>query len=435
MSESQVVFFGAGKYAVEIFEAANKKYAPVAYGDNDPKKQGTRFMGLDVLSVGQIEARHPGCRYYLTVDVHPKLYVTESLLAAGIDRSRIINFGEYKRYKSCFYLEYALLYRSFKNPNVIHFCCSNWGKNQSPAIQQIGNAYDETMREFYATRDRIIEELNSPTGAQCPCMGCHSVKEDLWFGDRRVRYLDVSYSSFCNFKCSYCDPVNNTISDSCAQAEDAVAFLRFLKERFHIMPDTVIGLASGEISIHPLRDKILTEIQDNPCHIFTNASSYNKKIGELLSGGKSCLKPSIDAGTRETFAKIKGVDLFDRVCENLARYSLDGPVYPKYIVLPGVNDNERDVAGFIDLCGCLKIKAVAISRNWRCMDPFGHHTIDAVAYMLDELQRQGVMASLLDEAYSSAPGCQRRIEERLAELRSASQAPRPLHMPGGGGNA
>jgi hypothetical protein len=128
---------------------------------------------------------------------------------------------------------------------------------------------------------------------------------------------------------------------------------------------------------------------------------------------------SLDAGTRETFAKIKGLDLFDKVCDNLVRYSSKGPVRLKYIILPGLNDNEADIDGFVALCVRLKATAVDVTRELSDMAQFGGHTIGMIARMLDGLQVSGIKASAMDTAYAGAPDDVRRIEEKLAELRSA----------------
>jgi pyruvate-formate lyase-activating enzyme len=186
-----------------------------------------------------------------------------------------------------------------------------------------------------------------------------------------------------------------------------------MKERGIIDTDTTIQYSGGEISIHPLENEILAELQDHPCVILTNANIYSEKIGEILSKGRSRLYPSIDAGTHDTFAKIKGVDAFDKVRENLTRYAADGFVHLKYIILPGVNDNERDIDGFVRLCKTTKIAAVDITRECHSVAPFGDGTIGMIARMMRGLREVGVAAVLADYAYSSAPGDRVRVEERL----------------------
>jgi pyruvate-formate lyase-activating enzyme len=446
MSQAQVVFFGAGEYAQGTFEASAKKYAPVAYGDNDIKKHGTTFMGLPVMSLDQLEARYPGCRYYLTVNVHAKPYLMESLCASGVEPSRIINYEDFKRYTSCQWLEASLSLASNGGLLVLKFCCRSYGKNVSPRVNLDGKSCEEALLNLFTMRDRVIEELNQQAesdpqssvppyippellklsglpaeyGTKNPCLGCCNVKDGLWLSNRRIRFVGISHRAICNFRCSYCSSKAYipTIADSRADADAQLAFMRFLKKNGHIDADTRFDFGAGEILIHPRRDEILVELMDYDCWIYTNASAYSEKIGELLSRGKSRLCPSIDAGTRATFAKIKGVDVFDKVCENLARYSLDGFVHLKYIVMPGLNDNDADIAGFIDLCGRLKIKAVDISRAFDLV-PFGDYTIDAVARMMNELQGLGVKAALLEDVFSGTPE-DSRIKGRLTELKGMS---------------
>ena len=89
---------------------------------------------------------------------------------------------------------------------------------------------------------------------------------------------------------------------------------------------------------------------------------------------------SIDAGTRETFHKIKGVDGFERVCENLQEYHKAGCVTLKYIFLPGINDKKEDIDGFVDLCIELKCKIVVIEQN--IYDDVNDYTIEQIERLL-----------------------------------------------------
>jgi pyruvate-formate lyase-activating enzyme len=430
-SEAQVVFFGASNYAETVFGDLNKKYAPVAYGDNDPKKQGTRFMGLPVLSLREIEASYPDCRFFITTSECIMPSVMTSLVDGGVAPSRIINFEESKRYKSCIWLETTLRF----NPLHLAFCCSDFGKNKTPSIELGANAYDKTMQNFFATRDRIIEELNLPIGADVknPCLGCINIRDALWYTDRRIRSVAFSHDTFCNFSCSYCCVPKDGKDYPLSDIENSLGLFRFMKKNNIIDTNTEIYLVSGEITTHPMRDVMLAEVRDNPCCIFTNASVFSKKIDELLSMGRSKVYVSIDAGTRETFAKVKGVDAFDRVCENLARYSAGGDrfVHLKYILLPGLNDSEEDIDGFITLCDRLKARVVDVSRDMFTVAPFDDHAINIVARMLHELPKRGVRTNAIEAIFATRPGDAKRIEERLAELKGAVGA--ALRLGGQGG--
>jgi len=419
VSEAQVVFFGIGNHAETVFESLNRKFAPVAYGDGLKDNQGTRFRGMLVLSLEQAEVRHPGCQYYLTVDPWAKPYFTEFLIAGGVDRSRVINYEKYKEYSSCWLLENNMryIYSSNLHSLGLFFCCSDFGKNKSPGVPLLRGAHDETMHSYIELRDRIIDGLSNPSDTQNPCHGCRGIAKGLWPIDRHIRCVSLGFRSICNFKCSYCKaPVG---VPPATDVEELLPLLRFMREHRHIDTDTQMQISAGEISVHPLRGKILEELQDYPCVIFTNAGVYNDQIGKMLSMGRSELYPSIDAGTRSTFAKIKGVDLFDGVCENLARYSSDGFVHLKYIVLPGLNDNEADMDGFICLCRRLGIRAVDISRDDADRKAFSVHTINTVAKMIRGLQELGVNVAVPDHYFGAVPEDKKRIVEKLIDSKCA----------------
>jgi hypothetical protein len=272
MSEVRVVFFGAGYHARMVFDELAKEYTPVAFGDNDAKKQGTRFMGLPVLSLGEIGARHPGCQFYVTVNELTKPAVVTSLIEGGVAPSRIINYEKSKKYKSCVFLETFMYYCQ----RDLSFCCSDFGKCQSPRVASNDLTHEEHLKAFFDTRDKIIDEINAPSSEAAtsnPCADCSNIINGYWCFDRRIRFLNLYFNTICNFKCSYCPGTYNQVDDLFyTEVAHDLELLRFLKEKRHIDKDTVIICAAGEIAIHPMRDTILTEFQDNPCWFFSNAS-------------------------------------------------------------------------------------------------------------------------------------------------------------------
>lgn len=129
-------------------------------------------------------------------------------------------------------------------------------------------------------------------------------------------------------------------------------------------------VASGEVTIHPYKKRMLELMKDKTSKFLTNCFIYDNQIAEILkSNPHSCINLSIDAGTAETWHKVKGVNNFRNVLENLSKYS-NSCISPeqitlKYIILPGINDNKNDYQGVIDIMKKLKIKSLIISRDNR----------------------------------------------------------------------
>jgi molybdenum cofactor biosynthesis enzyme MoaA len=89
-----------------------------------------------------------------------------------------------------------------------------------------------------------------------------------------------------------------------------------------------------------------------------------KKIGDLLNDQLIFLNVSLDAGTADTFAKIKGIDCFDKVIKNLEKYAAVGNIQLKYILLEGINDNKNDIDDFVAIAERINAN-VQISRDNR----------------------------------------------------------------------
>jgi adenine C2-methylase RlmN of 23S rRNA A2503 and tRNA A37 len=125
------------------------------------------------------------------------------------------------------------------------------------------------------------------------------------------------------------------------------------------------------------------------------------------------------AGTRKKKKKIKGVDAFGKVCENLRRYSANGFVHLKYIILPGVNDSEADINGFIELCGNLNIKAVDVTRDRYDGRSLTDHAIGMVARMLNGLQKIGVCAYAPDYIFLTRTDERHKLNNVYREIKNA----------------
>ena len=58
--------------------------------------------------------------------------------------------------------------------------------------------------------------------------------------------------------------------------------------------------------------------------VFTNCSAFDKSLYELAHKSPVIIRKSFDAGTPETYKKIKGVDFFDKAVTNVRHY-LEAP--------------------------------------------------------------------------------------------------------------
>ena len=89
----------------------------------------------------------------------------------------------------------------------------------------------------------------------------------------------------------------------------------------------------------------------NDIRVYSNSIRYNKLIHQYLDEKKIILTTSTDAGTQETFEKVRGVKKgFINIFENLQKYNRNKSNYIiiKYI-LTEENYNNKEIDAFINL--------------------------------------------------------------------------------------
>jgi wyosine [tRNA(Phe)-imidazoG37] synthetase (radical SAM superfamily) len=130
---------------------------------------------------------------------------------------------------------------------------------------------------------------------------------------------------------------------------------------------------------------------------------YDEKISQNLHDNpRSAINLSIDAGTPETWKKVKGVDNFDLVTENLVKYfsnsARPGQITLKYIVLPGINDNYEDYQSAMEIMKIFKTGHLTIARDTRIKysaeSPDQGQLITSAAYLLAFCSKYGYSADM-----------------------------------------
>ena len=275
---------------------------------------------------------------------------------------------------------------------IVGFCCSEFDKATTPVVN-VDNNYNTFPGSFKQFRDDLIFNLQNET-SDSPCTKCKEFKEGFYYKNRKLRRLGHSNGGGCNFQCIYC--TNSAKHPVDLKNPDLINFSNFLSafeqsgeltDKFHVL------LGAGEFTIHPERSA-LYELGDYAEYILTNGSIYDQRVDEILANGNAALEISLDAGTRQTFSKIKGFDLFDKVIENTARYaqSKKASVHLKYIFLPGINDNAEDVEGFVNICADNKADFAVISYDLNLkLSDVSDETLKMIKLMIKGLDERGIL--------------------------------------------
>lgn len=291
-------------------------------------------------------------------------------------------------YHSCVSLEEFHLYfngRIDTGEKCLSLCCEPTENIPGLALYETA---EESVKKIAVLREQIIEESirlslqgievsNESRRLSSDCTRCAEFKLKDWSGqDGLIHYINMSmYPAPCQSKCIYCFITESgevTFDKQLHKEgyEKVFDIITLAQKKDMISDDALWQISTGEITIHPFRDRIFSLVKDKKARFFTNCFIYSEHIaGNLASNPSSSINFSIDCGTPETWHKIKGIDNFDTVIDNLKKYRICGvrpsQIILKYIVLPGINDNPDEYLALIEIMNVMGIEHLCIARDAR----------------------------------------------------------------------
>ncbi|MGD8379479.1 MAG: GTP 3',8-cyclase MoaA [Gammaproteobacteria bacterium] len=168
---------------------------------------------------------------------------------------------------------------------------------------------------------------------------------------RRFRYLRLSVTRACNFRCEYCLPQGY-------QADGGPAFLAVpeierLARAFAELGIRKIRLTGGEPTVRRDLPQIAERIRALPgietLALTTNGYRLDRDAARLRAAGIQRLNISLDALDRQSFRRVTGVDRFDRVMAGIERALAEGFESVKLNVVMLREHNLDQLPAFLDL--------------------------------------------------------------------------------------
>jgi MoaA/NifB/PqqE/SkfB family radical SAM enzyme len=171
-------------------------------------------------------------------------------------------------------------------------------------------------------------------------------------------YYEVHLAMPCNEKCIMCVP-DGKHSRAQISLEEFTAFFDQIKPVAEHL--TLIG---GETFMYPWFNQVLDMLAQHPITvtIITNGTMLTEKVAPRLIALHGLeLKFSVDAATRDTYYRIRGRDVFDKVIANIKRFSdttRDKPNIVRILVFIVMRENLNEVLPFVDLARSLGVNRV-----------------------------------------------------------------------------
>jgi GT2 family glycosyltransferase/Flp pilus assembly protein TadD len=241
------------------------------------------------------------------------------------------------------------------NPSSISLC---HGFNIGDQIIKHG-IDDKITSDLYLKY--LTYKINENQNPNAPCSKCLQLKKQV-FNFQGILFLTICTSEHCNSKCVFCTShTQNEVS-----SYSAIPFIRDFIDNGLINPDCLFDYGGGEPTINRYFKETFTFLSDKNYRqrVNTNSIQYSEYLAEALRNGLCSIRTSVDAGTRETYKRVKGVDKFDQVWDSLKKYRLAGTnVIVKYIIF-NYNSNKADVNGFIDRCVENGIQTINIDTEY-----------------------------------------------------------------------
>lgn len=370
---------------------------PSGFCDNDPRKQGKNLQSLPELKIYAFDSviADESADFLVVSPHHSATIMADLIFYRGLSPIRILNYQPLEQKKTCPFFVHNWIVSNGK----FHCCCME-GK---PEIEVQQLAPQIALDRFLYHRKKL---LDGETVFPDFCQKCYHYKLNYVFASQKLNSFNFSFRGWCNYKCSYC----SASQPSLAEYNDKFfleEYLIELEKRNMINDIFSVLFAVGEPTLNEKRFSLYDYCGEKQyfMDIFSNASVFDESLFKLANHSPVIMRKSVDAGTAETYAKIKGVNRFEKMTENLHRY-IQAPFFAlnlKYLFEPGINDNETDVMRFVRLCDELKVDFVTPSFSF-IGDGYerSEHAKKMFKLLVDELTTAGIFTVSVDTLFSES---------------------------------
>lgn len=281
------------------------------------------------------------------------------------------------------------------------------------------------MNAVLAARARIIAE--NQQGGHDACRGCsHLVTRDWQPPSHPVGVIGIAQFTHCNIECNYCylqtqDPESFAAG---ANPYEILPALRNLIQEGHLAPNVVVDWGGGEPTIYREFDEVLELITNygGTTWVHTNGTRLPRPVAKGLATNCINILCSVDAGTANTWKRIKAKDLFETVWRNLEQYIRSGCRVALKYIMKDENCSNTELHAFVRRAVEIGAKELVLDIDYDFPDPnpkiiHGLQTLHRLATARGIYTTFGSTGAFftpeIDVAAKLKPGAVRECFERL----------------------
>ncbi len=280
---------------------------------------------------------------------------------------------KYERYISCKWLESGVCFDNGVYGSNVKLCCymsAPGGGNSMIFENYHGEKID--WNKFFQIKNeyRSIQKSGSTVEG---CKGCVFLEEKDWLQENYIDNIIFDHFTKCNCACKYCYTEEDKKGYNNLKTYNIYPIVKEMFDKKIIRRGGAIGFGGGEPTILPEFDKLITLFLKNgfdDMRVPSSGIKYSKVIEKGITTGQLSVVVSIDSSSRETYKKIKQVDAFKTVCNNLKKYAKAQRntfnVISKYIIIPEVNDNKEEIDNWLKFNkeNNIQIVVIDIENSW-----------------------------------------------------------------------
>ena len=251
-------------------------------------------------------------------------------------------------------------------PEPVNKCCHSTRMPYSPPMM-----YREHLNKFNFTDwlTKLDDIMHFNQTGNSPCWGCKFLvkqKVPVYNPKESFKFITINHFTKCNSNCIYCGIRHKT--------QDI---------RFHLLPvlkqiiklkminkEVLFNWGGGEPTLCSEFEDIAKYLHSFNFRQAINSSGilFSQIILDGMKDGSMSIQISPDAGTEETYFKIKRQNNFNKVWENIKRYAKANPklLKVKFILYPNVNDTYEEIDKWFEEVVKNGVKAVSLSveQDW-----------------------------------------------------------------------
>lgn len=279
------------------------------------------------------------------------------------EKISIVNFNKKWKGKEIWHCDIFTKWILFSY-NIITFCC------EGRPIKSLKPYNEEpiSLSKYMQKLDEVLEDMQKDNN---PCIGCRNLVKKIFPKyklSEQIELFTIAHYTKCHINCAYCF-LEHKNTDMQYNAEEAIQYFRY---RDMVIPHAHVAWGGGEPTVSKYFEDNIKNISSFGYNQFINTTGiiFSENIMNGLENGNIEVRISVDSGTPETFKKIKGVDKFDIVWNNIKKYcKFPDRVQVKYILFEW-NANENDIIGFVKKCKWAGVKNVILAPEMNAEHSF-----------------------------------------------------------------